>query len=139
MRIMAVDYGESRTGIAVCDPGEILASPVCIIKEKNTLKAIEKIIQKAEELGAELIVVGHPINMNGTRGERAEKCAFVRQEVAKCGIQTLLWDERASTKTALYMLSDSGTYGKKRKETLDAVAAVVILESFMAHRKNNKQ
>lgn len=138
MRIMAVDYGESRTGIAVCDPGEILASPVCIIKEKNTLKAIEKIIRQAQDLGAELIVVGNPINMNGTKGERAEKCAFVRQEVAKCGIETVLWDERASTKTALYMLSDSGTYGKKRKETLDAVAAVVILESFMAHRKNNK-
>ena len=70
---MAVDYGESRTGIAVCDPTEFLASPVCIIKEKNTLKAIEKIAEKAKELKAEQIVVGHPLNMNGTRGERAEK------------------------------------------------------------------
>ena len=67
MRIMAVDYGESRTGIAVCDPTEFLASPVCIIKEKNTLKAIEKIAEKAKELKAEQIVVGHPLNMNGTR------------------------------------------------------------------------
>lgn len=139
MRIMAVDYGESRTGIAVCDPTEFLASPVCIIKEKNTLKAIDKIVEKAKELKAEQIVVGHPLNMDGTRGERAEKCTFVKEEVAKLsGIETVLWDERATTKTALGMLSDSGTFGKKRKEVLDAVAATVILENYLAWRKNNK-
>ncbi len=139
MRIMAVDYGESRTGIAVCDPTEFLASPVCIIKEKNTLKAIEKVAEKAKELKAEMIVVGHPLNMDGSRGERAEKCAFVKEEVAKLsGIETVLWDERATTKTALGMLSDSGTFGKKRKEVLDAVAATVILENFLRWRKNNK-
>lgn len=136
---MAVDYGESRTGIAVCDPTEFLASPVCIIKEKNTLKAIEKIVQQAKELKAEQIVVGHPLNMDGTRGERAEKCTFVKEEVEKLsGIETVLWDERATTKTALGMLSDSGTFGKKRKEVLDAVAATVILENYLAWRKNNK-
>lgn len=136
---MAVDYGESRTGIAVCDPTEFLASPVCIIKEKNTLKAIEKIVEKAKELKAEQIVVGHPLNMDGSRGERAEKCTFVKEEVAKLsGIDTVLWDERATTKTALGMLSDSGTFGKKRKEVLDAVAATVILENYLAWRKNNR-
>lgn len=136
---MAVDYGESRTGIAVCDPTEFLASPVCIIKEKNTLKAIEKIAEKAKELKAEQIVVGHPLNMDGSRGERAEKCTFVKEEVEKLsGIETVLWDERATTKTALGMLSDSGTFGKKRKEVLDAVAATVILENYLAWRKNNK-
>lgn len=139
MRIMAVDYGESRTGIAVCDPTEFLASPVCIIKEKNTLKAIEKIVEQAKQLKAEQIVVGHPLNMDGTRGERAEKCTFVKEEVEKLsGIETVLWDERATTKTALGMLSDSGTFGKKRKEVLDAVAATVILENYLAWRKNNK-
>ncbi len=139
MRIMAVDYGESRTGIAVCDPTEFLASPVCIIKEKNTLKAIEKIAEQAKQLKAEQIVVGHPLNMDGTRGERAEKCTFVKEEVEKLsGIETVLWDERATTKTALGMLSDSGTFGKKRKEVLDAVAATVILENYLAWRKNNK-
>ena len=139
MRIMAVDYGESRTGIAVCDPTEFLASPVCIIKEKNTLKAIEKIVDKAKELNAQQIVVGHPLNMDGTRGERAEKCTFVKEEVAKLsGIDTILWDERATTKTALGMLTDSGTFGKKRKEVLDAVAATVILENYLRWRKNNK-
>ena len=139
MRIMAVDYGESRTGIAVCDPTEFLASPVCIIKEKNTLKAIAKIVEKARELKAEQIVVGHPLNMDGSRGERAEKYTFVKEEVEKLsGIETVLWDERATTKTALGMLTDSGTFGKKRKEVLDAVAATVILENYLAWRKNNK-
>ena len=136
---MAVDYGESRTGIAVCDPTEFLASPVCIIKEKNTLKAIDKIVEKAKELNAQQIVVGHPLNMDGTRGERAEKCTFVKEEVEKLsGIETVLWDERATTKTALGMLTDSGTFGKKRKEVLDAVAATVILENYLRWRKNNK-
>lgn len=139
MRIMAVDYGESRTGIAVCDVTEFLASPVCIIKEKNTLKAIAKVADKAKELSARLIVVGHPLNMDGTRGERAEKCTFVGEEIEKLsGIKVVMWDERATTKTALNMLSDNNTYGKKRKEVLDAVAATVILENYLSWRKNHK-
>ena len=139
MKIMAVDYGESRTGIAICDKTEFLASPVCIIKEKNTLKAIEKICQQAAELKAEMIVIGNPVNMDGSRGERSEKCTFVAEEVAKLvDIPVNMWDERATTKTALNMLSDNGTYGKKRKEVLDAVAATVILENYLQYRKNNK-
>ena len=139
MKIMAVDYGESRTGIAVSDVTEFLASPVGIIKEKNTLKAIEKIAQQAKQLGAQLIVIGNPVNMDGTRGERSEKCTFVAQEVAKLvDIPVEMWDERATTKTALNMLTDNGTFGKKRKEVLDAVAATVILENFMQYRKNHK-
>lgn len=140
MRIMAVDYGESRTGIALCDPTEFLASPVGIIKEKNTLKAIEKIAEKAAELGAQLIVVGKPLNMNGTAGERAEKCTFVAQEVEKLsGIEVVMWDERATTITARNMLTDSGTFGKKRKEVLDAVARTVILENYLNWRKNHRE
>ena len=139
MKIMAVDYGESRTGIAICDKTEFLASPVCIIKEKNTLKAIEKICEQAAELKAEMIVIGNPVNMDGSRGERSEKCTFVAEDVAKLvDIPVNMWDERATTKTALNMLSDNGTYGKKRKEVLDAVAATVILENYMQYRKNNK-
>ena len=139
MRIMAVDYVESRTGIAVCDPTEFLRSPVCIIKEKNTLKAIEKTAEKAKELNAELVVVGHPYNMDGSRGERAQKCEFVAGKIEKLrGIKTVLWDERATSVTATNMLTESGTFGKKRKEVLDAVAATVILESYLAWRKNHK-
>ena len=106
MRIMAVEYGESRTGIAVCDPTEFLRSPVCIIKEKNTPKAIEKTAEKAKELNAELVVVGHPYNMDGSRGERAQKCEFVAGKIEKLrGIKTVLWDERATSVTAANMLT----------------------------------
>lgn len=137
MKIMAVDYGESRTGIAISDITEFLASPVCIIKEKNTLKCIDKIALKAQELNAQMIVVGNPVNMNGTRGERSEKCTFVANSLKeKTGLEVVLWDERSSTKTALNMLSDNMTYGKKRKEVLDAVAATVILENYLSYRKN---
>ncbi len=140
MKIMSVDYGESRTGIAISDVTEFLASPVCIIKEKNTLKAIEKIAEQSKQLKAEMIVIGNPVNMDGTRGERSEKCCFVAQEVAKLvDIPVKMWDERSTTKTALNMLSENGTYGKKRKEVLDAVAATVILDNFMAYRKNHKE
>ncbi|MEG0019153.1 MAG: Holliday junction resolvase RuvX [Oscillospiraceae bacterium] len=140
MKIMGVDYGESRTGIALSDVTEFLASPVCIIKEKNTLKAIEKVAEKAVELKAEMIVIGHPLNMDGSRGERAQKCTFVRDEVEKLvDVPVVMWDERATTKTALNILSDNGTYGKKRKDVLDAVAATVILENFLQYRKNHRE
>ncbi|MEG0091330.1 MAG: Holliday junction resolvase RuvX [Oscillospiraceae bacterium] len=140
MKIMGVDYGESRTGIALSDVTEFLASPVCIIKEKNTLKAIEKVAEKAVELKAEMIVIGHPLNMDGSRGERAQKCTFVRDEVEKLvDVPVVMWDERATTKTALNILSDNGTYGKKRKNVLDAVAATVILENFLQYRKNHRE
>lgn len=140
MKIMAVDYGEARTGLAVCDPFEMLASPAGTIFEKSTEKAIEKIAAAAVENRAELVVVGHPLNMDGTRGERAEKCALVAEKLkGLLEVPVVLWDERATTKTALSILSENGTYGKKRKQVLDAVAATVILENYLAYRKNDKE
>ena len=139
MKIMAVDYGEARTGVAICDHLEMLASPLTVIKEKSTEKAIEKIAEAAVEHKAELLIVGHPLNMNGTAGERAQKCAQVAEKLKeKLGIPVVLWDERATTKSAQNILSTTGTYGKKRKDVLDAVAATIILENYMAYRKNNK-
>ena len=138
MKIMAVDYGESRTGIAISDVTEFLATPIEVIKEKNTVKAIDKIALKSKELFAEQIVVGLPLNMDGSRGERAEKCTYVKEELEKLvNIPVILWDERASTKSALNMLTENNTFGKKRKEILDAVAATVILENYLHWRKNN--
>ena len=140
MKIMAVDYGEARTGLAICDPMEMLASPLGVIKETNTMKAIEKIAAAANENEAELVLVGHPINMDGTIGERAEKCAMVAEQLReRLDIPVKLWDERATTKTALNILNTTDTRGQKRKNVLDAVAATVILENYLMYRKNNKQ
>lgn len=139
MIIMSVDFGDSRTGIAVCDKSELLASPVCVISEKDFDKCVIKTAEKAKELKAQEIVVGYPKNMNNTIGERAEKCRFFSEELKKlteCPVN--LWDERCTTISAHNYLNFTNTRGKKRKAVVDAVAAVIILESYLGYRKNNK-
>ncbi len=138
MVIMSVDFGDSRTGIAICGKSEMIASPVCVISEKIFEKCIEKTAQLAKEHRAEQVVVGYPKNMNGTIGERAEKCRLFSEELAKlieCEVK--LWDERCTTVSAHNYLNITNTRGKKRKAVVDAVAAVIILESYLEYRKNS--
>ena len=135
---MSVDFGDSRTGIAVCGKSEMIASPVCVISEKDFNKCIEKTAVLAKEQRAEEIVVGYPKNMNGTIGERAEKCRLFSEELSKlvdCPVK--LWDERCTTVSAHNVLNVTNTRGKKRKAVVDAVAAVIILESYLGYRRNN--
>lgn len=140
MRIMAVDYGDSRTGIAVCDNDEILASPLTVITEYNFERCAEKAAELAVKEKAGLIVVGHPKNMDGSEGERARKCAEFAGKVSELsGIPAELWDERRTTVTAHNYLNDANVRGKKRKAVVDAVAATVILETYLAFRKNRPQ
>ncbi len=137
MKIMSVDFGDSRTGIACCDKSEMLASPVCVIEEKDFNTCIQKTAELAAEHKAEEIVVGFPKNMNGTIGERAEKCQLFSEELAKlvnCPVK--LWDERCTTVSAHNYLNVTNTRGKKRKAVVDAVAATIILESYLDFRKN---
>ncbi len=139
MKILAVDYGDSRTGLAVCDPGEILATPIKPqIEEKAMAKVAAKICEAAQSNGAQLIVVGLPRNMDGTEGARAQKSRKLGDLVAKMsGLHVRMWDERQTTITAAGFLSESGTFGKKRKAILDSVSASVILENYLAWRKNH--
>lgn len=136
MKIMAVDFGDARTGLAACDPTEFLAGPLGVVEEKSMAKTAQKIAEKSREIGAGLIVVGLPRNMDGSEGPRAEKCrrfaGLVRESVS---VPVTLWDERRTTVSAAGILTENGTFGKKRKKAIDAVAAVVILESYMAHRR----
>ncbi|MDE5770868.1 MAG: Holliday junction resolvase RuvX [Ruminococcus sp.] len=137
MIIMSVDFGDSRTGIAVCGKSEMIASPVCVISEKDFNKCIEKTAVLAKEQRAEEIVVGYPKNMNGTIGVRAEKCRLFSEELSKlvdCPVK--LWDERCTTVSAHNALNVTNTRGKKRKAVVDAVAAVIILESYLDYRRN---
>jgi len=137
MIIMSVDFGDSRTGIAVCDKNEFLASPVCVISEKDFNECIKKTAEKVIELNAQEVVVGYPKNMNNTIGERAEKCRLFSEELAKlieCPVK--LWDERCTTVSAHSYLNITNTRGKKRKAIIDAVAATIILESYIEYRKN---
>lgn len=136
MVILAVDYGDVRTGIAVCDSLEMLASPVCVIKETYAPKLITKIKEIAVEHKAQMAVVGSPVNMDGTKGERAEKCAELANEINKSlNIPVNLWDERMTTISAHKALNVTDTKGKKRKAVIDEVAATIILQDYLNYRK----
>ena len=138
MKIMGVDFGDSRTGIAMCDKSEFLASPLTVIFEKNFDRCLEKTAELAKSEKAELIVVGYPKNMNNTVGERAEKCALFGEKLKELtGIEVVMWDERCTTVSAHNYLNEVNVRGKKRKNVVDAVAAVIILESYMGYRRNS--
>ena len=137
MKIVSVDYGDSHTGIASYDKLEMIASPVCIIDEKRFEVCADKVAEKIKELGAELAIVGDPINMNGTYGPRSEKCReFAGLLRERLEIPVEMWDERSSTVTAHNIMNELDRRGKKRKAVIDAAAAAVILESYLAFRRN---
>lgn len=136
---MSVDYGDSRTGLAICGKSELAASPAGVIFEKDFDKCLEKTASAAKENRAEMIVVGYPKNMNGTIGERAEKCRCFAEKLHELtGLEVELWDERCTTVSAHNYLNVTNTRGKKRKAVVDAVAATIILESYLGYRKNQK-
>ena len=139
MIILSVDYGDARTGIAVCDKLEFLASPVCVIKESYMPKVANRIAQLATEKKAETIVVGKPRNMDGSEGFRADKCKeLVEQLRSITDIPVAMWDERLTTVSAHRALNVTNTKGKDRKAVIDAVSAVMILEDFLKYRKNTR-
>ena len=140
MKILAVDYGDARTGLAVCDPTEFLASPAGIIQEKSLAKTAQQIVLASQKHAAGMIVIGLPKNMDGTEGARAQKTRKLAETLRdSVSVPVELWDERRTTISAANILSENGTYGKKRKGVLDAVAATVILESYLAYRKNTEK
>lgn len=132
MIIMSVDYGDVRTGIAVCDKMQILASPVCVITEKDREKLADKIKDLAIERKVERICVGVPQNMDGSYGFRSEACReFGALLNEKTGIQVDFQNERLTTVSAHNILNTMDVRGKKRKAVVDAVSAVLILEDYM--------
>lgn len=138
MIIMSVDYGDVRTGIAVCDKNEMLASPVKVITETDSETLSDDIANEAVNLKAEMVVVGLPKNMDGSEGFRAEACReFASVLETKTGIPVHLYDERLTTVSAHNALNLTNTCGKKRKSVIDAVSAVMILEDYMRYRRNS--
>lgn len=140
MIIMSVDLGDVRTGIAVCDISESFAFPRGIITERNRERLISALCEKAKSENAELIVVGHPKNMDGSEGFKAKQCEEMAKKIAEASkIETVLWDERCTTVSAHTFLNLTDTRGKKRKQVVDTVAATIILEDYLAFRKNSKE
>lgn len=137
MIIMAVDLGLARTGIAVSDKSESFAFPRDVIFEKDPEALTDKIAKKAANESAELIVVGLPKNMDGSEGFKAKECLETAGIIAeKTGLPVEMQDERCTTVSAHTALNYTNTRGKKRKNIVDSVAAVMILEDFLARRKN---
>ena len=132
MRIMAVDYGDARTGIAVSDESRTLTGNAWVVQNKRADGVAQSIVDEAVARGVKRIVVGHPKNMDGSVGQRAEKCErFAELLRTLCDIEVVLWDERLTTMSAHRVLNDVGKFGKKRKKTVDAVAASLILEGYL--------
>ncbi len=132
MIILSVDYGDRRTGIAVCDKNQILASPVCVINEWNAESLADKIIEIAGEKKAEKIVIGLPKNMDGSKGFRADACEQLGEIIkGKCSLPVVFWDERLTTVSAHKILSDNNVRGKKRKAVVDALSAEIILQNYI--------
>lgn len=140
MIIVGLDFGDARTGVAVCDKYEMMASDAGCIAADSYKKALAAVGERVKELKAELIVVGNPINMDGTAGYRSEKCkAFARELSELTGIPTEMYDERLTTVSAHKILNDNNVRGKKRKATVDTLSARLILEDYMAVRKRQQQ
>ena len=134
-RIMAIDYGDARTGIAISDLLCSLVGSTTVSHSRVPEKTVAEICRLARENQVEELVMGFPRNMDGTEGPRAELYRdFARQLEAASGLTVHLWDERRTTIEAHQILSDHNYHGKKRKNTVDAVAASLILEGYLSFR-----
>ena len=135
MKIMAIDYGDARTGVAISDLLCSFVGSTCVVPSRNTEKAIGDIVRLAKENTVGEIVVGLPRNMDGTEGSRAELCReFAAKLEEATGLPVRKWDERRTTVESHIILSALNYHGKKRKNTVDAVAASLILEGYLAFR-----
>ena len=140
MRIMAIDYGDARTGVALSDPTGFLAGQTFLIKSRKEDVVLEELAALAQKQGAEELVMGYPRNMDGTLGPRAEKyAAFAERLKERTGLPLTLWDERRTTVDAHRILGAQGVRAKNRKDKIDSVAATLILEGFLYWKRLQAQ
>ncbi len=134
MKILAIDLGDKRTGISLSDPTGLIPGESFTLEISSWSDIIFSLIGIASKENVDLFVVGHPLNMDGTVGERGKLCeAFAERLKDESGIGTVLWDERRTTVTASHILSDAGKKKEKQRKRVDAVAASVILQSYLDH------
>lgn len=132
MRIMGIDYGDARTGLAVSDEMNILVGEAWTLNEWNPERVAEVIAQEAQKRNVKCLVLGLPKNMDGSEGPRAEKCRdFAELLRSKTDIELVMWDERRSSIEAHAILHANGKKEKKHRKTVDAVAASLILEGYL--------
>lgn len=132
MRVMAIDYGDARTGVAISDPTGTLAGSTTVLPGRNRQSLLEALAALASEHQVETLVLGLPRNMDGTEGPRAALCREFAAELEQAtGLTPVLWDERRSTIEAHQILHAGGKREKQHKKTVDAVAASLILEGYL--------
>ena len=140
MRVMAIDYGDARTGVALSDPSGLLTGFTTVIHSRNRETVLAQLAALCKERGADRLVMGFPRNMDGTEGPRA---ALYREFAASLeeatGMPVRLWDERRTTVEAHQILLSQNYHGKKRKNTVDAVAASLILEGYLGYLRNHPE
>lgn len=135
-KIMGIDYGDARTGVALSDLLCTIVGSTTVVPSRNTEKAIADLVRIAKENQVGTIVVGLPRNMDGSEGPRAQLCRQFAEKLKEAtGLPVVMWDERRTTVEAHNILSQHNYHGKKRKETVDAVAASLILEGFLNSRR----
>ena len=138
MRILAIDYGDAHTGIAISDPTGFMAGFTTTIDAYRPEAVAERVAALAQEHGVEELVLGHPINMDGTRGPRSEKAQAMKVLLEETSsLPVILWDERRTTIDAHQILLNNGKNAKKRKKVVDAVAASLILEGYLTYKKSH--
>ena len=136
MKIMAIDYGDVRTGVALSDPTGFLTGQTFLVKSRKEDVVIQELTAIAQKQGAEELVLGHPVNMDGTRGPRAEKCEALAERLREAtGLPVVLWDERRTTVDAHRILGEQGIRAKNRKDKIDSVAATLILEGYLDFKR----
>ncbi len=135
-RILGVDYGDARTGLAVSDLSGLIASGVGVIKSTGMRKTAAAVADAVKKYGAELIVIGCPFNMDGSEGERAEKVkAFAGMVGELTGVSVEIYDERLTTVEAYEIMNTTGTRGKKRRDRVDELAAEIILQDYLDEKR----
>ena len=140
LRIMAIDYGDARTGVAISDPTGLLAGFTTVIHSRKPEAVAAELARLVREHRVEELVMGFPRNMDGTEGPRAELYrAFAGQVEAACGLKPVLWDERRTTVEAHSILHASGRRMKNHRKSVDAVAATLILEGYLTFRRARGQ
>lgn len=136
MKILGLDYGDARTGLSVSDPTGMLAGSPSVIHEWNRDKLLDKLCDYIAQNQIDEIVLGHPKNMDGSAGERAQKCEALAEDLrTRTGLPVVLWDERRTTVAAHQILHASGKKAKKHRQTVDAVAASLILQGYLDFKR----
>lgn len=138
MRILGLDIGDRRIGVAVSDPMGWTAQAVCVIERRSQDADLQRIAELVTDLGVSGIVCGLPVNMNGTRGPQSHKVEQFSSEIGNAtGVPVELWDERLSTVAASRVLDESGMNWRKKRKVVDMTAACLILQSYLDSRRSD--